>query len=101
MTHTLSSRASFSLLAVSSFSKALVPPSGNSFGLDEIVIDYSTIPLHTDPVFRDDLVSRIAKAVSALADARGCEQDVEGVIVLEGAEAVLHIVQTRPMVLAD
>ena len=89
------------VLAVSSFSKALVPPSGNSFDLDEIVIDYSTIPLHTDPVFRDDLVSRIAKAVSALADARGCEQDVEGVILLEGAEAVLHIVQTRPMVLAD
>ena len=64
--------------ALSSFSLALVPPPGGSFDLIEKVIDYSKIPLHTDPAFRQDVVTRIAKAVVALADARGSAQDVEG-----------------------
>jgi hypothetical protein len=35
-------------------------------------------------------------------DARGNAQDVEGVVVLEGNnKAQVHIVQARPMVLAD
>mmetsp|Transcript_75265 Transcript_75265/g.110308 ORF Transcript_75265/g.110308 Transcript_75265/m.110308 type:complete len:892 (-) Transcript_75265:742-3417(-) len=87
--------------ALSSFSLALVPPPGGSFDLIEKVIDYSKIPLHTDPAFRQDVVTRIAKAVMALADARGSAQDVEGVVVLKGSAADVHIVQARPMVLAD
>jgi len=89
------------VLALSSFSYALVPPADNSFDLQEEVIDYSRIPLHTDPAFRTSIVTRIAKAVTALADARGSAQDVEGVVVLKGTEAHVHIVQARPMVLAD
>ena len=87
--------------ALSSFSFALVPDAGGSFELQEEVIDYSRIPLHTDPAFRESIVTRIAKAVMALADKRGSAQDVEGVVVLNGADADVHIVQTRPMVLAD
>jgi len=94
-------KKSVNVQALSSFSLALVPAAGGSFDLEEKVIDYSQIPLHTDPAFRLDLVTRIAKAVMALAHARGTAQDVEGVVVLKGAASNVHIVQARPMVLAD
>ena len=53
--------------ALSSFSLALVPPKGGSFELEKSIIDYSTIPLHTDPDFRHDIVTRLSEAVMALA----------------------------------
>jgi phosphoglucan,water dikinase len=84
-------------MALSSFSKALVPQ-GNSFQLASEQIDYSDIAIHTDSNLRDQVVEKIAQAVMAIAKERGSAQDVEGAI---DAEGVMHIVQARPMVLSD
>mmetsp|Transcript_33033 Transcript_33033/g.84685 ORF Transcript_33033/g.84685 Transcript_33033/m.84685 type:complete len:128 (-) Transcript_33033:36-419(-) len=84
-------------LALASFSKSLVAR-GDSFELAEEAIDYSSVPLHSDAEYRDALVTRIAKSVVAIADARKEPQDVEGAVDEAGGG---HIVQSRPMVLSD
>lgn len=84
-------------MALSSFSNALVAQ-GDSFELASEQIDYADIDLHTNEAVRDATVKKIADAVIAIAKARGTPQDVEGAIDNDGT---VHIVQARPMVLAD
>eukprot|EP00281_Chroomonas_sp_CCMP1168_P018805 CAMPEP_0206228300 /NCGR_PEP_ID=MMETSP0047_2-20121206/9098_1 /ASSEMBLY_ACC=CAM_ASM_000192 /TAXON_ID=195065 /ORGANISM="Chroomonas mesostigmatica_cf, Strain CCMP1168" /LENGTH=1066 /DNA_ID=CAMNT_0053651539 /DNA_START=96 /DNA_END=3292 /DNA_ORIENTATION=+ len=79
-------------LTLSSFSKALVAE-GDGFELASKPIDFGTVRLHTDAAFRSALVSEIAVAIEAIADARGSAQDVEGAVDSEGG---IHIVQARP-----
>jgi len=91
-----------SVLALSSFSSALVPAKEDGAELSAQTIDYSKVPFHTDGDYRKKLVARIGAAVVALEKARGSPQDVEGVISdSNGPEPQVHIVQARPMVLAD
>ncbi|EKX40827.1 hypothetical protein GUITHDRAFT_164559 [Guillardia theta CCMP2712] len=94
------SKGEAAVSSLASFSFALVPADGKGKELKEEVIDYSSIPLHTDEALRSSLIKRIAKAVMLLAKERGTEQDVEGVVVLDSKEPQVHIVQARPMVLA-
>jgi len=95
-----------STLALSSLSYALRPsPDGTAEGKPALVqeaIDYTAVPFHTDAAAREAIVARIAKAVVALAEARGSPQDVEGVVRAApgGGPPRIYIVQARPMVLA-
>jgi alpha-glucan,water dikinase len=58
-------------------------------------LDYSSDPLITDGAFQHVTMGRIALAASAVEEAAGSPQDIEGVIAADNA---LYIVQTRPQV---
>lgn len=61
-------------MALSSFSKALVPQ-GNSFKLASEQIDYSDIAIHTDSKLRDAVVEKIAQVREMPATAHGTRQN--------------------------
>uniref|UniRef100_A0A6T7TZR6 Uncharacterized protein n=1 Tax=Hanusia phi TaxID=3032 RepID=A0A6T7TZR6_9CRYP len=94
------SKGEAGVTSLASFSLALVPAEGKGMELTDQVIDYSSVALHTDEALRSALIKRVAKAVMLLAEERGTDQDVEGVVVLDGKDPRIHIVQARPMVLA-
>ena len=58
-------------------------------------VDYSSDPLTADPLFRQQLLSRVAASGWALEVALGSAQDVEGVVDPDGK---VYIVQVRPQV---
>ncbi|KQK18353.1 alpha-glucan water dikinase, chloroplastic isoform X1 [Brachypodium distachyon] len=59
---------------------------------DEVVLDYTTDPLITDPGFRNSILSSIARAGHAIEELYGSPQDVEGAV----KDGKIYVVQTRP-----
>jgi hypothetical protein len=82
-----------SLLACANFSFALRPalPSADS-GLQREPLDYSRIPLSSDPAAHESLGKRLAHIAGFLEEKLGQPQDVEGACV--GQE--IYVVQARP-----
>lgn len=78
------------LTACASYSLAL--RADTTTGITTDLIDYSTVPLSSDPSAAPALGRRLAKVAEFLETELGCPQDVEGVV----AGGNLHIVQTRP-----
>jgi phosphoglucan,water dikinase len=78
------------LTACASYSLAL--RADTTTGITADLIDYTTVPLSSDPSAAPTLGRRLAKVAEFLETELGCPQDVEGVV----AGGNLHIVQTRP-----
>ena len=78
------------LTACASYSLAL--RADIATGITADLIDYSTVPLSSDPSAAPALGQRLAKVAEFLETELGCPQDVEGVV----ASGNIHIVQTRP-----
>ncbi|KAL3501155.1 hypothetical protein ACH5RR_035604 [Cinchona calisaya] len=59
---------------------------------EKIVLDYSSDPLIIDSNFRQSILSKIARAGSAIEELYGSPQDIEGVV----RDGKIYVVQTRP-----
>ncbi|QDZ23333.1 alpha-glucan water dikinase [Chloropicon primus] len=56
-------------------------------------VDYSNDPIMTDPKFRKDLLTKVARVGLELEEVLGSPQDIEGCLDKEGN---VYVVQTRP-----
>lgn len=59
---------------------------------EKLVLDYSVDPLINDGNFRQNILSSIAKAGSAIEELYGSPQDIEGIV----RDGKIYVVQTRP-----
>jgi phosphoglucan,water dikinase len=81
------------LLACGTFSFALRPsPAGSGKGVIQERLDFSRIPLSTDPSVAPHLGKQLAQLAVLLENAFGRPQDVEGACVGD----TVYLVQTRP-----
>lgn len=87
------------VLALSSYSDALIPTKGKSGGLQGEVIDYTRQEMTRNCEFRTSLVERIAKVVLMLEQHFDGAQDVEGAVTVENGDAQVYVVQARPQLL--
>jgi len=87
------------VLAMSSYSDALVPSDEGKGGLHGEVIDYSQQAMTTDATFRQTLVERIAKTVLMLEQEFGGPQDIEGAVSVDVGKTSVYVVQARPQIL--
>lgn len=59
---------------------------------EQVVVDYSSDRLINDKQFRQEILSNIARAGSAIEELYGSAQDIEGVV----RDGKIYVVQTRP-----
>jgi phosphoglucan,water dikinase len=78
------------VLSFSSFSKAAWPDTKR--GIVHKTVDYSTVSLASDKLFRDRMAARIGMVGLFVEAAFGAPQDIEGLV----SRDVIYLVQSRP-----
>jgi phosphoglucan,water dikinase len=78
------------VLSFSSFSKAAWPDTKR--GIVHKTVDYSTVSLASDKLFRDRMAARIGMVGLLVEAAFGAPQDIEGLV----SKDVIYLVQSRP-----
>jgi phosphoglucan,water dikinase len=78
------------VLSFSSFSKAAWPDTKR--GIVHKAVDYSTVSLASDKLFRDRMAARIGMVGLLVEAAFGAPQDIEGLV----SKDVIYLVQSRP-----